>query len=668
VRAVFRFLISLSIVAASLLSLQPALATPTWVSAISWTNLHVKSETGVFERYAREFDTNSVLQTQSETQHNQAWVRSDRDSVTVTYSGKVANANKMVRFTLDGDQAFTYSTANTVVSAANLGSLPADLDVETDAQGNAQVTMKLSEANAANRADSVLRAGISDGTNKVGNMVMLFEPAGYFPVIKLLGTGTGPEATCNTLHPFECNDSDLDEKTWSWSVFKKDWLPEYSQVLVKSYVAGSTINLVYKVTDIWGTPITALPITLNLDPGCRLCKWASDFVGTKPTDANGRVSFSLKNRNTAAQVKANSFTNSDTKQKESGLVAFALLPTSNSLQESFDEFWPQLVSDIDIKPSATQISTLNRGGITADSGGNVSVGSGADVKTNPPLVIDEANNKMTDSNIVNLYIGYVKNSLPIILYAPDIKVTATNGGKFGLITPSKPASSYTSSTSQVSTYTFGYTYPQQIVLTCTKPGTTKFVVATGATKHEYSMACVLPAHAATRIVAVANNQVGIPSSSSNVQFKVTDNFDNGIPGVAVQVSSSGKGAISGAASYVSDASGMVTVKVASSSNGDQTLTATASDPGATFTATTTTSVLRWGAASVAGLGAKGAVKLTFMNLKGKTATVYEGKAKVATVKVGKTNLVQSVKMKKKGDHKLTIKVGSSSWVVTATVP
>jgi hypothetical protein len=159
-------------------------------------------------------------------------------------------------------------------------------------------------------------------------------------VVKLVGTSTGPEATY-TLHPFECNHSDLTEETWNWSVFKKDWLPEYSQVYVKSYVAGSSIDLKYKVTDIWNTPIQSLPVTLNLDAGLRrACKWANNFVGTKSTDSRGYVS-SLRNTNTVVDIKANSFINSDTKQRESGIVAFALLPTTNQLQESIDEFWPQ---------------------------------------------------------------------------------------------------------------------------------------------------------------------------------------------------------------------------------------------------------------------------------------------------------------------------------------
>ena len=664
-RAFFRLITATSILAASLAGLQPASATPTWVSGISWTNLHVKSEAGVFERYKREFDTSSVLQTQSETQHNQAWVRSDRDTVTVTYTGLAANANHLVRFTLDGDEPFTYTTDNTVVSAADLSTLPASLDVITDGDGNAAVTMKLTEPNPANRADDVLRAGISDGTNNIGNMVMLFEPAGYFPVIKLVGTGSGPEATCNTLHPFECDNSDLDEKTWTWSVFKKDWLPEYSQVYVKSYVAGAKINLLYKVTDIWGTPIASKPITLNLDSGCRVCKFGN-FAGTKPTNDAGYVSFSLPNTNTVKQIAANEFVNTDTKTKEHGFVAFALLPTSNELQESIDEFWPQLVTDVTIKPAATTITTLSRGGFTADGNGNVLIGSGVNTQVNPPLVIDENDNSMTDTNVINLFISYLKNSIPIALYAPDISVTATNGGKFGLVLPASPAQTYASTSTQLSATTFGFTYPQQIVLTCTRPGTTVFTIATGATRHDYSMDCVLPEHAASQVLAPTNGQVAVPLAAAAAQFKVADRYGNGIAGVTVDVVSSGNGSITGATSFVSNAAGIVTVPVAASASGDQTLTATATDAQATFTAATISTTVRWGAQQVTGVAAKGAVKITVLNAKGLLVNVTEGKAKVGSFKPAKATQVQSLKLKK-GTHKLTIKIGQTNWSLTVKV-
>lgn len=49
-----------------------------WVTSLSWGNLHVKKQTGVFERYMREFNEKEQLLVDSETQHNQAWVRTDQ--------------------------------------------------------------------------------------------------------------------------------------------------------------------------------------------------------------------------------------------------------------------------------------------------------------------------------------------------------------------------------------------------------------------------------------------------------------------------------------------------------------------------------------------------------------------------------------------------------------
>lgn len=664
VRALFRTLLAVAVLAVGSSIAPAASAVPAWVSPVSWTNLNVKSEPGVFQRYRREFDDKSVLQTQSDTQHNQAWIRSDRDSVTVTYTGGKSNAQRTVRFILDGDSAFTYTTSNTVVKAADTSALPTNLDVTTDANGNAAVTLTLGESNPANRADLVLRAGISDGTTSVGNMVLLWEPAGYFPVVKLVGTGSGPEATCNTLHPFECNDTDLTEQTWAWSVFKKDWLPEYSQVYVKSYLAGATFNLLYKVTDIWGTPMTDLPLTLNLDPGCRICKWDKYFVGTKNTDANGYVQFSLKNLNTKAQVLANKFVNSDTKVTEHGFVAFALMPTTNALVESVDEFWPQLVSDINVKKAAFQLSTLNRGGLAADSGGNVVVGSGADAKVNPPLVIDEANNALTDTNIVNLNITYLKNSIPLALYAPDVKVSADNGGVSGLILPAHPVEDYTTFEAQKSGYTFGYTYPQRIAVTCTRPGTTTFTFSVGTTSVTYPMECVLPEHAASQVLA-SPDLPALVGKATSTKFQVTDRYGNGVSGVAVEVQSSGAGSLT-TKSYTSDENGYVIVPVSTGAAGVQTLTAKATDGAATFTSDTAVAKVNWGAVGVTASAGKGSAKITVINAKAKTVTVLDGTKKVAASKLKAASQALTVKLAK-GDHKITVKVGSVTQVFNLTV-
>ncbi|MFM2433558.1 MAG: hypothetical protein RI974_298, partial [Actinomycetota bacterium] len=69
-----------SLLLVGLAATTPASAAVTWVSGLSWTNLHVLQEDGVFEKYRREFDVNSVLQTQSDSQHSTAWVRTDRQS------------------------------------------------------------------------------------------------------------------------------------------------------------------------------------------------------------------------------------------------------------------------------------------------------------------------------------------------------------------------------------------------------------------------------------------------------------------------------------------------------------------------------------------------------------------------------------------------------------
>ena len=82
-----------------------------WVSGLSWSNLHVKNEAGVFERFRREFDEKSVLLSGTDTQHNQAWARVGSKSVTATYVGGVANAGRQVQFVVDSDIELTDNLA-----------------------------------------------------------------------------------------------------------------------------------------------------------------------------------------------------------------------------------------------------------------------------------------------------------------------------------------------------------------------------------------------------------------------------------------------------------------------------------------------------------------------------------------------------------------------------
>jgi hypothetical protein len=117
----------------------------------------------------------------------------------------------------------------------------------------------------------------------------------------------------------------------------------------------------------------------------------------------------------------------------------------------------------------------------------------------------------------------------------------------------------------------------------------------------------------------------------------------------------------------SDASGFVSVPATATTVGDQTVTATAVDAQANITTPTATAILRWGVTTVNGLGAKGSALVNFLNATGKTAVIYEGNTKLAKLKIAKATQTQKVKIAKKGIHKLTVKIGTFTWLVTATV-
>ena len=169
-----------ALLALSGLAAAPASATVEWVSAPTWQNLHAKIEDGVFERVKREFDASSRLLVDSETQHNIAWVRTDRNTVTVQYLGGVANAGRKVQFVMSGDVAFTDSIDD-----------PDNIAI-TDDTGTAEVTLTMGVTPVA---DTDLRVGLSagdgDAATTVGNLVLDWQDPGYYPIIKLVGSGKG---------------------------------------------------------------------------------------------------------------------------------------------------------------------------------------------------------------------------------------------------------------------------------------------------------------------------------------------------------------------------------------------------------------------------------------------------------------------------------------------
>jgi hypothetical protein len=655
-----------ALLALSGLAAAPASATVEWVSAPTWQNLHAKIEDGVFERVKREFDASSRLLVDSETQHNIAWVRTDRNTVTVQYLGGVANAGRKVQFVMSGDVAFTDSIDD-----------PDNIAI-TDDTGMAEVTLTLGVTPVA---DTDLRVGLSSGEGEtattVGNLVLDWQDPGYYPIIKLIGSNQGFTSQClyraeNAQHQVsrahECTNGSFQEFTWAWSVFKKDWLPEYSQVYVKSYKYGSTLNLKYKVTDIWGTNQVDRDVHLIVDQGCRLCRW-NNFDADNATDANGIVSFSVVNKNTLKDVKNNKFVNADTKAKEGGFIAFSIQPTTNALDESADYMWPQLVTDINIKASASTLIVASRGGHDVNAAGDYIATVNGQPVTNPALPLDTTDSNLDDVDVVTLNITYMKNSLPIALYSPEIVVTADNGGKAAIYDTLRPISGLTSSDSFSSPLAFNFTYPQRIALMCTKTGITTFKIYTGTAFKTHTMSCKNAVTDAKNIEALPA-PIAVPGTPVQQYFKVTDRWGNPVAGATVRFTATGTGTLTTTTDVVSWNDGIVTAEVSSTEPGTQTITATIQDPDnvtqiASGVSAVNQSVV-WGAQAVTLAPVSKKVIFNFYNLVGQRATILEGKAKTYVNILTPTQLFQ--KKYAKGKHTLKVTVGTVVKTVTVTVP
>ena len=659
-------LLSASLVLVGLVAAAPASAVVEWVSAPTWKNLHAKIEDGVFERVKREFDIGSNLLEDSETQHNIAWVRTDRNNVTVQYVGGLLNAGRKVQFVLSGDVEFTDSIED-----------PDNIAV-TDETGLAEITLTLAEAPVA---ETNLRVGLSSGEGEtattVGNLVLDWQDPGFYPIIKLIGSGNGFTSEClyrgqntkgQTTRAHECFNGDFEEYTWKWSVFKRDWLPEYSQVYVKSFKYGSTLGLTYKVTDIWGTIQADRDVKLIVDQGCRLCRWY-DYEDTKVTDANGIVSFSLRNRNSLSTVKNNRFVNSDTKAKEGGFIALSIQPTTNALDESADFMWPQIVTDINMKASASSLRVAKRGGNDVNAAGNYVTTVDNVSVTNPPHEIDTLEAVTTDVDEVIFNISYMKNSLPIPLYSPEIRVTADNGGKAALIDTFRLLSRLNTSEAFLSTLVFNYTYTQRIALMCTKTGITTFKIFTGSTFKTHVMSCKNKLSDAKNIEALPA-PIAVPGVPAQQYFKVTDRWGNAVSGATVRFTSSGPGSVTNTTDAVSWNDGIVTADLTGSEAGTQVVTATIQDPDnltqiANGTATISSNVV-WGAQAVTLVPSSKKVTFNFFNLAGLRATITEGKSKSYVNLTTPTQVF--VKKYSKGKHTLKVTVGTVVKTVVVTVP
>ena len=163
------------------------------------------------------------------------------------------------------------------------------------------------------------------------------------------------------------DDADVDSMTdrssdWNPSQFPGN--PAGSRSLVKFLTAGDTLTLHYTVTNGLGQPVPGLLVTLKEQPQGNAI-WqpcSASNLPTATTDANGRVTFEIKNTNTDAEAEAypvapSSMTHFDPSHEASYLVECDFAPTLHPTgpawpsSEIVDLLWTHVVASPSYVPS-----------------------------------------------------------------------------------------------------------------------------------------------------------------------------------------------------------------------------------------------------------------------------------------------------------------------------
>lgn len=449
-----------------------------FVTDVSWSTLYVKTGDGIVQQDRNIFDSKGIKLLDDSTQHPLVWIKKDINQVTVTYNGGVAQANKLIQFVADNaGQEFKFS--DTIQNS--------NKTVLTNASGYAEVTYTVE----GQVSDSYLKVGIAGcdyinnqsscpsstkakNTYLGGPLIIQWQKQGYYPILTL-----------------DLKDSARDVY-WDWSEFKHSWVGERSRVYIKTYKVGSTINLPYTVTDIWGAPIANYPISMISQAGyCGgniKCKWGNSPTSLY-TDENGKVTFRAINKNTPAEACKNI---DPTTKKRCGIGA-NFQPTTNQIPESSDIFWPQFVNDMTINPVAITYRVASRGGVTSPSGNDVTVGG----VTNPPLptasatTMPENGYVKTTLNVSYLYNNAKKSLERVPLYAPDVKITASPGAYVLRVCPDTVnladchasgmlfAKEIKGTNQMFETQTFGYVFPPTLMFASSVPGIATFTMTIG---------------------------------------------------------------------------------------------------------------------------------------------------------------------------------------------
>ena len=742
------FLLSVALVVTGLMSVgSAAQADSPWVPAPTWSQLHVANADGVFEQNLRMFDDASVKLTDDPGQHSNVYVRTDVHGMTVNYDcrtkqGNATNilpvcANKTIQFGLDLEGVELANVKVTIdgvsVSDASIKKLGTMRLVNKTTDAFGQASMAIGITNIGTTASSPKRvvsddylavsvsncdrstdagvtacaksdkitAGDAGATSLVGPMTLMFEDKGYYPQVKIVNIDHAPVVTSpNGCDPYAVRWAE--GKTWEWSVFKRSWLGEYACVYINSYQVGDTATVPYRVLDIWGTPMANQPIEFShpsTPPNCGSvrCKW-STAGESKYTDANGYVTFTVKNLNTALDACLNQGFNQDTGITGTCAMGVGMNASTGMEPESQDLFWPQFDNSLEIPDSSLDYFVYRRGPLATavDAAGYpttqavfdngirnpaININTTGETATNPTsfndsLVVSTINlkaffnanpdtvcfQKLNPKNpavVKRLDSAHPKDPHVVIgpngkalctptldIYAPEVTVTATDGGRVLRTCPDAvltdicrvaklPLRTEIKDVSQMKTSeTFGYQNMSQLIFTSTKPGVATFTIEIGHQQYSVSQEFKTAPANVRSIAAVSPSVTGdVNGSAKTVSFSVVDRFGNGYAGVPVSLDVSRSNATGSHSDATSDANGRVSIDVPSSATaGVDTVTATIqpqagtqigaaanSDYSIAASATSATAEIRWGA-----LVNTGVAKVTGLAKVGKPLKVSNG--------------------------------------------
>lgn len=342
-------------------------------SAFSWENFHVVPAAGVFESFHREFQSGfSAIYGASPTQHSVVYAVADPAnssnsvrSVTFRFTADSSQIGKQIAFQFNAQSGVDDTDISSHFAATYTGT-ENTITLVSNGAGKAQAEFTVTRDNepfADNDGNGdVLNAAFVAGNSVLGDMTVHWARPGFGPIIKLVGTSTSPLGHCDpetsalTVHL--CAQTGFRDETFDWSVANRAWFQEdsafdYAQAWAKTYVAGDTVDMKYRVVDIWGNPIALHNVVFTVDSG-KEAKWSKDSATLK-TNADGYVVFQTKNMNTAAQVAAHVDYNPDTGKPTAGILSFQVrtsLSPSKPGPECSDLIWFQLNSGAPIADSS----------------------------------------------------------------------------------------------------------------------------------------------------------------------------------------------------------------------------------------------------------------------------------------------------------------------------